>query len=274
MSASAWLQAAAFVAAVVLVTRPLGAWMYRVFEGTPPFPATLGRLERLCYRLSGVDPAEEQGWMAYAGSLLAFSAFSMLGTYLILRLQAWLPFNPQGLPGVAPDLAFDTAASFTTNTNWQFYSGEAVMSYLSQMAGLAWHNFTSAAAGIGVALALARGLTRRRGPEAPRTLGNFWADLVRATVYLLLPASVVIGLLLASQGVLQTLAPYHELATLEGAKQVLALGPVASQEAIKQLGTNGGGFFNANSAHPFENPTPWSNMLSMLAIFLIPAGTV
>src|SRR5512136_2684203 len=239
MSASAWLQAAAFVAAVVLVTRPLGAWMYRVFEGTPPFPATLGRLERVCYRLSGVDPAEEQGWMAYAGSLLAFSAFSMLGTYLILRLQAWLPFNPQGLPGVAPDLAFDTAASFTTNTNWQFYSGESAMSYLSQMAGLAWHNFTSAAAGIGVALALARGLTRHRGPDAPRTVGNFWADLVRALVHVLLPLSVVVALFLVSQGAIQTFAPNLEARTIEGARQVITLGPVASQEAIKMLGTNG-----------------------------------
>ncbi len=272
MSVFAWLQAAAFVAAVVLVTRPLGDYMYRVFEGTPPLRSTLGRLERLCYRLAGIDPAAEQGWVAYTGSLLAFSAVSMLGTYLILRLQAWLPFNPQGLPGVAPDLAFNTAASFTTNTNWQFYAGESAMSYLSQMAGLAWHNFTSAAAGIGVALALARGLTRRRGPDAPRTLGSFWVDLVRATVYLLLPLSALFGLLLASQGVLQTLAPYRELAGLEGVKQVLALGPVASQEAIKQLGTNGGGFFNANSAHPFENPTPLTNFVSIFLIFAIPAG--
>src|SRR5512137_195594 len=264
MSVFAWLQAAAFVVAVVLVTRPLGAWMYRVFEGTPPFPATLGRLERLCYRLSGVDPAEEQGWMAYAGSLLAFSALSMLVTYLVLRLQAWLPLNPQGLPGVAPDLAFDTAASFTTNTNWQFYSGEAAMSYLSQMAGLAWHNFTSAAAGIGVALALARGLARRGGPEGPRTVGNFWADLVRAIVYVLLPLAFLVAIFLVSQGVVQTLSPNVGVQTVEGAKQVITLGPVASQEAIKMLGTNGGGFFNANSAHPFENPTPLVNLIQML----------
>jgi K+-transporting ATPase ATPase A chain len=272
MSFQAWLQAAAFVAATVLVTKPLGAFMYRVFEGTPPFRSSLGRLERLLYRLSGVDPAAEQGWVAYAGSLLAFSAVSMLGTYAILRLQHLLPWNPQAFPPLAEDLAFSTAASFTTNTNWQAYSGESTMSYLSQMAGLAWHNFISAAAGIGVALAVARGLTRRRGPEAPRTLGSFWADLIRSTVYLLLPVSVVGGLFLVAQGALQTLAPYRELTTLEGVKQVLALGPVGSQEVIKQLGTNGGGFFNANSAHPFENPTPLANFLQMFLIFAIPAG--
>jgi K+-transporting ATPase ATPase A chain len=272
MSIHAWLQAAAFVAAVVLVTKPLGAYMHRVFEATPPFRSTLGRLERLLYRLSGVDPDAEQGWLAYAGSLLAFSAVSMLGTYAILRLQHLLPWNPQALPPVAADLAFNTAASFTTNTNWQSYAGESTMSYLSQMAGLAWHNFISAAAGMGVALAVARGLTRRRGPEAPRTLGNFWADLVRATVYLLLPVSVLGGLFLVSQGALQTLAPYRELVTLEGVRQVLALGPVGSQEVIKQFGTNGGGFFNANSAHPFENPTPLANFLQMFLIFAIPAG--
>jgi K+-transporting ATPase ATPase A chain len=272
MSIQAWLQAALFVALVALVTRPLGAYMFRVFEGAPPLRSTLGRLERLLYRLAGVDPEAEQGWLAYAASLLAFSVLSMLGTYAILRLQQALPGNPQGLAGVAPDLAFNTAASFTTNTNWQAYSGERTMSDLSQMAGLAWHNFTSAAAGMGVALALARGLTRRRGPDAPRTLGSFWVDLVRATVYVLLPMSLVVALFLASQGVLQTLAPYRELVTLEGAKQVLALGPVASQEAIKQLGTNGGGFFNANSAHPFENPTPLTNLVEMVLILAIPAA--
>ena len=272
MSTAAILQALAFVAVVALLTRPLGAWMYRVYEGRPPLPATLGRLERLCLRLSGVDPAAEQGWLAYAASLLLFSALSMLGTYAILRTQAWLPWNPQALPGVAPDLAFNTAASFTTNTNWQSYSGESTMSYLSQMAGLAWHNFTSAAAGIGVALALARGLTRRGGPDGPRTLGNFWVDLIRSIIYVLLPASLLIALFFVSQGALQTLAPYRELTTLEGLKQVLALGPVASQEAIKQLGTNGGGFFNANSAHPFENPTPLANFVQMVLIFAIPAA--
>ena len=272
MSVQALLQALCFVAAVALLTRPLGRYMFRVFEGHPPLRSTLGRLERLCYRLSGVDPAEEQGWVAYAASLLVFSALGLLGSYAILRLQAVLPLDPQGLPGVAPALAFNTAASFTTNTDWQSYAGEGTMSYLSQMAALAWHNFTSAAAGIGVALAVARGLTRRLAPDAPRTLGNFWVDLTRATVYLLLPASLLVALFLASQGVLQTLAPYLSVTTLEGARQVLALGPVASQEAIKQLGTNGGGFFNANSAHPFENPTPLTNLVEMVLIFAIPAG--
>jgi K+-transporting ATPase ATPase A chain len=272
MSTAAILQALAFVGVVALLTRPLGAWLFRVYEGTPPFPATLGRLERLCYRLSGVDPAIEQGWLAYAASLLLFSALSMLGTYAILRWQAWLPWNPQGLPAVPPDLAFNTAASFTSNTNWQSYAGESTMSYLSQMAGLAWHNFTSAAAGLGVALALARGLTRRRGPDAPRTIGNFWVDLIRSIVYVLLPISLLIALFFTSQGVLQTLAPYRGFTTLEGVKQVLAFGPVASQEAIKQLGTNGGGFFNANSAHPFENPTPLTNFVQVVLIFAIPAA--
>jgi K+-transporting ATPase ATPase A chain len=272
MSTAAILQAIAFVAVIALLTRPLGAYLFRVYEGTPPFRATLGRLERLCERLSGVDPAAEQGWVAYAASLLVFSALSMLGSYAILRAQAWLPWNPQALPGVAPDLAFNTAASFTTNTNWQSYAGESTMSYLSQMAGLAWHNFTSAAAGIGVALALARGLTRRGGPDAPKTLGNFWADLIRSIVYVLLPASLLIALFFASQGVVQTLAPYRELVTLEGVTQVLAFGPVASQEVIKQFGTNGGGFFNANSAHPFENPTPLTNFVQMVLIFAIPAA--
>jgi potassium-transporting ATPase potassium-binding subunit len=272
MTIQAWLQTLVLVALVVLVTRPLGRYMYRVFEGTPPFRASLGRLERLAYRLSGVDPADEQSWVAYAASLLVFSALGMLGTYAILRLQQALPWNPQGLAGVAPALAFNTAASFTTNTNWQSYSGESTMSYLSQMAGLAWHDFTSAAAGIGVALAVARGLTRRLEPGAPRTLGSFWVDLTRTTVYLLLPASLLVALLFASQGVLQTLAPSLVVTTLEGARQVLALGPVASQEAIKQLGTNGGGFFNANSAHPFENPSPLTNLVQILLILAISAG--
>ncbi|MBK9517910.1 MAG: potassium-transporting ATPase subunit KdpA [Anaeromyxobacter sp.] len=272
MSLHAWVQAAAFVGLLLLITKPLGAFMFRVFEGSPPLPATLGRLERLIHRLSGVDPAAEQGWVAYAASLLVFSALGMLGTYALLRLQQLLPLNPQGLAAVPPALAFNTAASFATNTNWQSYAGESSMSYLSQMAALAWHNFTSAAAGIGVALALARGLTRRLEPGAPRTLGSFWVDLTRATVYLLLPASLVFGLVLVSQGVLQTLAPSLEVTTVEGVKQVLALGPVGSQEAIKQLGTNGGGFFNANSAHPFENPTPLTNLLQILLILAIPAG--
>jgi K+-transporting ATPase ATPase A chain len=247
--------------------------MVRVFEGeSRPLPRILGPIERFLFRVSGVDPSMEQTWVGYAGSVLALSAFSLLVTYAILRLQHLLPLNPQKFPAVDPALAFNTSASFTTNTNWQAYGGESTMSYLSQMAGLAWHNFISAAAGIGVAIALARGLTRRQSPDAPRTLGNFWADLIRATVYLLVPLSLIFALLLVSQGVIQNLSAYREVTTVEGAKQVVALGPVASQEAIKELGTNGGGFFNANSAHPFENPTPFTNLVELWLIFAIPAG--
>ena len=201
-----------------------------------------------------------------------FSALGLIVTYAILRLQHALPLNPRGSAAVEPALAFNTAASFTTNTNWQSYSGEAAMSYLTQMAGLAWHNFTSAAAGIAVAIAVARGLTRRPGPDGARTLGNFWVDLVRCTLYVLLPLSIVLTLVLVSQGVIQNLHDYVDVTTVEGVKQTLAMGPVASQEVIKELGTNGGGFFNANSAHPFENPTPFTNLLEMLLIFAIPAA--
>src|SRR5689334_15110971 len=262
MTAPGLLQIIVFFAIILLLTKPIGIFMARVYEGerTVLTPALLP-VERLIYKLSGVKATEEQGWRGYTVSMLLFNLMGLLLSYFVFRLQAGLPLNPQGLDAVSPDLSFNTAVSFTTNTNWQSYSGESTMSYLSQMVGLAVHNFTSAAAGMGVAVAVARGLTRRRGPDAPRTIGNFWADLVRAIVYVLLPASVVLGLFLASQGVLQTLAPYREVVTLEGAKQVLALGPVASQEVIKQLGTNGGGFFNANSAHPFENPTPLANFV-------------
>jgi K+-transporting ATPase ATPase A chain len=267
-----WLQIAVFFAAIVAVTKPLGVYMFRVFEGPAPLPRTLGRLERALLRLSGVDPRHEQTWTEYAFALLVFSAAGLVVTYALQRLQRALPFNPQGFGAVEPTSAFNTAASFVTNTNWQGYSGESTMSYLTQMAGLAWHNFTSAAAGLGVALALARGFTRRAGTPGHGTLGNFWVDLTRAIVYLLLPLGILFGLVLASQGVIQTLAPYLEVTTLEGAKQTLALGPVASQEAIKQLGTNGGGFFNANSAHPFENPTAFTNFLSLFMIFAIPSA--
>jgi potassium-transporting ATPase potassium-binding subunit len=251
--------------------------MYAVFEGRRHLLSRpLGWLERAVYRVSGAS-GHEQSWPAYAGSLLAFTFFGMLVTYLIQRLQGSLPFNPQRLGAVEPASAFNTAASFTTNTNWQGYAGEATMSYLSQMAGLSWHHFTSAAAGIAVAVALARGLTRREGgatPATPRsgTIGNFWVDLTRANVYLLLPACIVLGLVFVSQGVIQNLAAYREVATVEGATQLIAMGPVASQEAIKQLGTNGGGFFNANAAHPYENPNPFTNFLSMFLILAIPAG--
>jgi K+-transporting ATPase ATPase A chain len=276
MTAIGWLQILFFFALIVAVTPLLGAYMFRVFEpgdgARQPLPRVLGPVERALYRAGGIDPTKEQTWLEYAIALLVFSACGVVVTYLLLRLQHVLPLNPQKLGAVEPTLAFNTAASFATNTNWQSYSGESTMSYLAQMAGLAWHNFTSAAAGIGVALAVARGLTRRPGPKGARTLGNFWVDLTRAIVYVLLPLSLLVALVLVSQGVLQNFAAYKEVTTLEGVKQVLAMGPVASQEAIKELGTNGGGFFNANSAHPFENPTPLTNMIEMFLIFAIPGA--
>ena len=273
MTVAAWGQLALFSALVLLTTKPLGLYMARVFEGEHrPLPRVLGPVERFLFRLSGVDPSVEQTWVGYTASVLAFSLFSMGVTYAILRLQHVLPLNPQRFGPVDPALAFNTSASFTTNTNWQSYGGESTMSYLSQMAGLAWHNFVSAAAGLGIAIALARGLTRRQAPDAPRTLGNFWADLIRATVYVLLPLSLLFALVLVSQGVIQNLSAYREVTTVEGAKQLVALGPLASQEAIKELGTNGGGFFNANSAHPFENPSPFTNLVELWLIFAIPAG--
>ena len=270
MTWNGWLQILVFFVVLLALTRPLGVYMYRVFEGDrQPLPRVLGPIERLLYRISGVDPKREQTWLGYAAALLAFSVFGVLVTYAFQRLQHVLPLNPQKLGPVEPALAWNTAISFTTNTNWQFYAGESSMSYLTQMAGLAWHNFVSAAAGIGVAIAIARGLTRRSGET---TVGNFWVDLIRGTVYILLPISIVAALLLVAGGVIQNFAPYHEVTTLEGVKQTLAMGPVASQEAIKQLGTNGGGFFNANSAHPFENPTPLTNFFEMLMLFAISFG--
>jgi K+-transporting ATPase ATPase A chain len=272
LTANGWFQILFFFATILAVTAPLGAFLHRVLEGERHFLSRpLGWLERLVYRLSGVD-GREQPWTLYTASLLAFSACTLLASYAIQRLQQLLPFNPQKLGAVEALSSFNTAASFTTNTNWQGYTGEATMSYLSQMAGLAWHNFISAAAGMAVAVALARGLTRRGEGKGPATIGNFWVDLTRATVYVLLPISAVLALVFVSQGVIQNLAPYQQVATLEGGKQVIAMGPVASQEAIKQLGTNGGGFFNANAAHPFENPNPLTNFLSMFLIFAIPAG--
>jgi K+-transporting ATPase ATPase A chain len=272
MTRSGWILIGVFFFVSRAGTRPLGTFRPRVMEGERHvLTAPLGWLERLVYRLSGVT-VTEQTWSAYALALLAFSVFGMLVTYAVQRLQGLLPFNPQALAGVEAASSFNTASSFATNTNWQGYGGEATMSYLSQMAGLAWHNFTSAAAGIGIALALARGLTRRGEGTPQGTIGNFWADVTRSTVYVLLPLSVVFALAFVSQGVIQNFAPYLEVHTLEGAPQVLAMGPAASQESIKQLGTNGGGFFNANAAHPFENPNPLTNFLSMFLIFLIPAA--
>ena len=258
---------------ILLLTKPLGIYLFRVFEGEQrPLPRLFGPIERALLRLCGVDAKREQTAQEYTRALLFFSALGLLVTYVLQRCQHLLPLNPRQFGPVAPDLAWNTAASFATNTNWQSYSGESAMSYLTQMAGLAWHNFVSAAAGIGVALALARGLVRRPGPDGARTLGSFWVDVIRAVVYVLLPISVAGTLLLVSQGVIQNLSSYTEITTLEGARQVLAMGPVASQEVIKQLGTNGGGFFNANSAHPFENPTPLTNLLQMVLIFSIPAA--
>jgi K+-transporting ATPase ATPase A chain len=272
LTANGWTQILFFFAAILAVTVPLGAYMYRVMEGESHFlRRPLGWLERLVYRVSGAS-GSEQSWSVYTLGMLAFSAVTMLVTYGIQRLQHLLPFNPQKLGPVEALSSFNTAASFTTNTNWQGYVGETTMSYFSQMAGLAWHNFISAAAGIAIAIALARGITRRGEGKGPGTIGNFWVDLTRATVYILLPISLMFALVFVSQGMIQNLAPYLDVQTLEGAKQTIALGPVASQEAIKQLGTNGGGFFNANASHPFENPNPLTNFLSMFLIFAIPAG--
>ena len=273
MTVNGWIQILLYMAMIFAITKPLGSYMYRVFEGDrQPLPRLFGAIERLLYKLCGVDPKQQQDWKQYTLAMLVFSAITLLVTYGIERLQDVLPLNPQNFPPVAPDLAFNTAASFTTNTNWQAYSGESTMSYLTQMAGLAWHNFMSAAIGIGIALALARGITYRLQGGAAKTLGNFWVDLVRATVYVLIPISIPIALLLVSQGVIQNFSAYVEIATLEGVKQTLAMGPVASQEIIKELGTNGGGFFDANSAHPFESANPLTNFIEMLLIFSIPAA--
>jgi K+-transporting ATPase ATPase A chain len=273
MSANGWFQILLYSLVILAITKLLGLYMFRVFEGEQqPLPRFFGPIENRLYRLCGVDPKEQQKWTDYTIALLFFSCITLLVTYAIERLQHILPLNPQQFGPVPEHLAFNTAASFTTNTNWQSYSGESTMSYLTQMAGLAWHNFISAAVGIGVALALARGLTYQLRPNDARTLGNFWVDLIRATVYVLLPICIPVALVLVSQGVIQNFSPYVDLATLEGAKQTLAMGPVASQEAIKELGTNGGGFFNANSAHPFESSTPLTNFIEMVLIFAIPAA--
>lgn len=269
MQAANIFQVALFLALLILLTRPLGAYMAKVFEGRRVFVSPLlASLESGIYKLIGADPQKEMSWISYTVALIAFNAFGFLVLLLLLMFQGILPINPQGLAGLKFPLAFNTAISFTTNTNWQAYSGEAAMSYFSQMVGLTVQNFLSAATGIAVILAFTRGLVRR----SANTLGNFWADLVRSTLYVLLPLSVVFALILVSQGVVQNLAPYQAATTLEGAEQILPMGPAASQIAIKQLGTNGGGFFGVNSAHPFENPTPFSNFLQLLAILLIPAA--
>ena len=274
MTPNDWIQLILYFVVLGLLAKPLGWYMARVYQGEPccGMDRVFGWLERGIYRVARVDPQEEMGWRKYTVAVLLFNAVGFLAVYGLLRMQGYLPLNPQNFPPVAPDLAFNTAASFTTNTNWQAYTGESTMSYLTQMAGLAWHNFMSAAVGIGIALALARGITYRLQAGAAKTLGNFWVDLVRATVYVLIPISIPVALLLVSQGVIQNFSSYVDITTLEGVKQTLAMGPVASQEIIKELGTNGGGFFNANSAHPFESATPLTNFIEMLLIFSIPAA--
>ena len=273
MTSIGWLQILIYAITIFIFVKPLGNYMFRVFEGErQPMPRFFGPMERWIYKLCGVDAKDQQDWKQYTLALLVFSAITLLVTYALQRLQQVLPLNPQNMGPVSPDLAFGTASSFTTNTNWQAYGGESTMSYLTQMAGLAWHNFISAAAGIGVMLAIARGLTYRLEPNAPKTIGNFWVDLIRATLYLLLPMSVVVTIVLVFGGVLQNFSSYVEVKTLEGLKQTLAMGPTASQIAIKQLGTNGGGFFNVNSAHPFEGGSPLINFIEMWAILVIPAA--
>ena len=295
MTINGWLQIAFFLLLILAVTKPLGVFMARVFNGEKTFlDPVLRPVEKLIYRTTGVDEAREMGWIEYAVAMLLFSLVSMLLLYLIQRVQGFLPFNPQKLGSVnPPNLAFNTAASFTTNTNWQAYSGETTMSYFTQMAGLAYHNFVSAATGIALAIAFIRGLARRE----MKTIGNFWVDLVRCTLWVLLPFCVVGALVLVSQGVVQNLKPYDTVKIVEAQQvphlgadgkpavdangkpvmdtvtdQTIAQGPVASQEFIKEFGTNGGGFFNANSSHPFENPTPFSNLIEMFAIFALGSG--
>ncbi|GGH11715.1 potassium-transporting ATPase subunit KdpA [Silvibacterium dinghuense] len=269
MTANGWLQILLLLAAVVILMRPLGLYMAAVFEGRKTFLDPVIRpVEMLVYRLCGVKHEEEMNWREYGTAVMLFSFVSMLLTYAIQRLQHILPWNPQGLPGVEQALAWNTASSFTTNTNWQSYVPEATMSYFTQMVGLAYHNFLSGAVGIAVAIALLRGIARKQSS----TIGNFWVDSTRSVLYILLPICLILAPVLIGQGVVQNLHPYTTAHTLENGTQTIAQGPIASQEAIKMLGTNGGGFLNANSAHPFENPTPFSNFLEILAMFLIPAA--
>jgi K+-transporting ATPase ATPase A chain len=280
MNLYGWLQLVLFIGLLFAVAKPMGLYLVRVLEpeGKTWLDRPIKRVERLIYRVLRVDPKVEQDWPRYAMSLLVFSLAGMLFTYAVLRLQHLLPLNPQHFGPLRADLAFNTAASFTTNTNWQNYAGESTLSYFSQMVGLVFHNFVSAAAGIAAAAALVRGIAR----HSAKTLGNFWVDLVRINLYILLPISIVFSLFLTSQGMIQNFKPSVQAATIEsatgpspdppGAAQTIAQGPAASQVAIKMLGTNGGGFFNANAAHPYENPTPLSNFIQMLSIFLIPSG--
>ena len=269
MTIQGWTLILLFTALTVALAKPAGVWLHRLYEGAEtPLHRVLGPVERGFYRLAGIDPAAEQGWRAYTVHMLLFQLVLAVFTYGVLRLQELLPLNPRHLAGLGADGAMNTAISFVTNTNWQWYSGEVALSNISQMLGLTIHNFLSAATGIAIAFALFRGFARRQSA----TIGNFWADCTRVTLYLLLPACVVYALFLVACGVPQTLASSVDVTTLEGVKQTLVLGPVASQEAIKMLGTNGGGFYNANSAHPFENPTALTNFVQMLSIFVLGSG--
>src|SRR6202140_2470908 len=269
MTISGWIQIALFSVIVILITRPFGGYMTRVFNGERTFlSAVLRPVERAVYWCCGVDEKEEQHWLTYAVAMLFFSVVGFLSLYALQRLQWYLPFNPQEQAGVEPSSAFNTSVSFVTNTNWQSYVPETTMGYLVQMAGLTVHNFVSAATGIALALALIRGFARREA----KAIGNFWVDLTRTTLYVLLPLSIVIGLLSVWQGMPQNLGAYIDATTLEGAKQTIAQGPVASQEVIKMMGTNGGGFFNANSAHPYENPNALTNFVTLILIFSIGAA--
>jgi len=264
-----WLQAGIFFALILALTKPIGLYMAHVFGGERTFLSPVfAPVERAFYRICRVDPAAEMSAKGYLFALFAFSAVGLVWLYAVLRLQKFLPFNPQGFDNLAPDAAWNTAVSFLTNTNWQFYSGESTMSYFAQMAGLAWHNFVSAAAGIAVAIAVIRGFSR----TDRATLGNFWVDMTRALLYILVPISFVGALIFVSQGMPQNFHAYTDANSLEGTKQAITQGPMASQEIIKELGTNGGGFVNANSASPSENPTGFSNLLEMLCMFLISAG--
>ncbi|WP_260599301.1 potassium-transporting ATPase subunit KdpA [Sphingomonas endolithica] len=269
MTFQGWILILGFVAILLALTKPMGEWLFALYEGRrTPLHVVLSPVERGFYKLSGIDPNAEQGWRRYALHMLLFNVALMAVTYAVLRLQGVLPGNPQGLPGLSGHLAFNTAISFTANTNWQSYGGESTMSNFSQMFGLTIHNFLSASTGIALAFALFRGFARR----SAATIGNFWADMTRVTLYVLLPLCVLLTVFYIASGVPQTMAGTVDVTTLEGAKQTLVLGPVASQEAIKMLGTNGGGFFNANSAHPYENPTALTNLIQMLSIFLIGFG--
>jgi len=269
MTWNGWLQIALYAVVIIALTKPLGAYMTAVFAGERTSLSFILRpLERAIYAICGVDEREEQHWIAYGFAMLAFSLAGFLVLFLLQRSQALLPLNPQGFDAVTPDLAFNTSVSFVTNTNWQSYVPEQTMSYLTQMAGLTVHNFVSAATGIALAIALIRGFSRR----SAKTIGNFWVDMTRCVLYILLPVSIVVGLFFVWQGVPQNLDPYTSVTTLEGAKQLIAQGPIASQEAIKMFGTNGGGFLNANSAHPFENPTALTNFVQMILIFAIGAA--